>query len=64
MAEPLRKSEEFQENSEGARETEPGRKSSLGEEIRARIPHLHKGAVGRPGTNEDVFQGSKGRELG
>lgn len=43
-------------------EREPNR-PSLNEEIRARIPNLHKGDVGRPGTNEEVYQGSKQKEL-
>lgn len=37
--------------------------TSLHEEIRTRIVHPHKGDVGRPGTNEEIYQGSKGREL-
>ncbi|HEX3662357.1 MAG TPA: hypothetical protein VHU89_13050 [Acidobacteriaceae bacterium] len=41
---------------------EPPR-TSLNEDIRARIEHPHKGDVGRPGTNEEIFQGSKQREL-
>lgn len=64
MAEPLRKSEESPENSEeapdGAEEREP--KATLGEDIRARVIRPHKGEVGNPGTNEEVFQGSKGKE--
>lgn len=36
---------------------------SLNREIRARIERPHKGDVGRPGTNEEIFQGSKQREL-
>ncbi len=36
---------------------------TLGEAIRARTIHPHKGDVGRPGTNEDIFQGSKVPEL-
>jgi hypothetical protein len=56
MAEPLRKPEEPTQNSE---EKTP----SLGEDIRARLDRPHKGDVGRPGTNEEIFQGSKGPEL-
>ncbi|HZZ39054.1 MAG TPA: hypothetical protein VFE06_07980 [Acidobacteriaceae bacterium] len=41
---------------------EPTR-TSLSEDIRARIERPHKGDVGRPGTNEEIFQGSKQREL-
>jgi len=37
--------------------------ASLGEDIRAHTNRPHKGDVGRPGTNEEIFQGSKGREL-
>jgi hypothetical protein len=61
MAEPLRKSEEFQENAEDAAPDE--REPTLGEEIRARVKHVHKGDVGMPGTNDETFQGSKMREL-
>jgi hypothetical protein len=38
-------------------------KTSLNKDIRARIEHPHKGDVGRPGTNEEIYQGSKQREL-
>jgi len=41
---------------------EPPR-TSLNKDIRARIEHPHKGDVGRPGTNEEIYQGSKEREL-
>jgi hypothetical protein len=41
---------------------EPTR-TSLNQDIRARIERPHKGDVGRPGTNEEIFQGSKQREL-
>jgi len=41
---------------------EPPR-SSLNEDIRARIERPHKGDVGRPGTNEEIYQGSKQKEL-
>jgi hypothetical protein len=37
--------------------------TSLSEDIRARTTHPHKGDVGRPGTNEEVYQGSKQKEL-
>lgn len=37
--------------------------TSLGEDIRAHANHPHKGDVGRKGTNEEVFQGSKQKEL-
>jgi hypothetical protein len=43
-------------------EHEPAR-TSLAEDIRARANRPHKGDVGRPGTNEEVFQGSKMKEL-
>lgn len=39
------------------------KKPTLHAEIRARIKHEHKGDVGLPGTNEEVFQGSKQKEL-
>jgi len=35
----------------------------LRQAIRAHTNHPHKGDVGRPGTNEEVFQGSKQKEL-
>ena len=38
-------------------------KTSLGHDIRERIERPHKGDVGRPGTNEEIFQGSKQKEL-
>jgi hypothetical protein len=38
-------------------------RSSLHEDIRARANRPHKGDVGREGTNEEVYQGSKQREL-
>ncbi len=41
---------------------EPTR-TSLSEDIRAQVERPHKGDVGRPGTNEEIFQGSKQREL-
>ena len=49
------------ENPEHGMEHEP--EVSLGEQIRAQIKFPHKGDVGRPGTNEEIFQGSKMREL-
>jgi hypothetical protein len=49
------------ENEAHGAEHEP--EVTLGEEIRARIPNVHKGDVGRPGTNEEIFQGSKMKEL-
>jgi len=36
---------------------------TLGKQIRAHTNRPHKGDVGRPGTNEEVFQGSKNKEL-
>jgi len=36
---------------------------TLGQQIRAHTNRPHKGDVGRPGTNEEVFQGSKTKEL-
>ncbi|HTV15748.1 MAG TPA: hypothetical protein VME68_13595 [Acidobacteriaceae bacterium] len=35
----------------------------LQEHIRARTMRPHKGDVGRPGTNEEIFQGSKEKEI-
>ena len=76
MADPVRKSEQSPESSQGAAENdrqlptetetqgmEREPHTTLGEDIRARIKHVHKGDVGMPGTNEEVFQGSKQREL-
>jgi hypothetical protein len=37
--------------------------TSLGQEVRAHSNRPHKGDVGRPGTNEEVYQGSKQKEL-
>jgi hypothetical protein len=56
MAEPFRK------RKDSPQEAEP-KKPSLNQEIRARVKHEHKGDVGMPGTNEEVFQGSKQKEL-
>lgn len=39
------------------------RPSSLSEDIRAHTNRPHKGDVGRPETNEEVYQGSKTKEL-
>ena len=39
------------------------RQPTLGQQISAQTKRPHKGDVGRPGTNEEVFQGSKGKEL-
>jgi len=36
---------------------------TLNEAIHAHTNRPHKGDVGRPGTNEEVFQGSKQKEL-
>jgi hypothetical protein len=36
---------------------------SLGQQIAAHTNRPHKGDVGRPGTNEEIFQGSKQKEL-
>jgi hypothetical protein len=37
--------------------------TSLNQDIRARIARPHKGDVGREETNEEIFQGSKMKEL-
>ena len=39
------------------------RQPTLGQQISAHTNRPHKGDVGRLGTNEEVFQGSKGKEL-
>jgi len=36
-------------------------RTSLNEDIRARIARPHKGDVGRPEMNEEIYQGSKQR---
>lgn len=41
----------------------PAEKPTLSQQVRARLDRPHKGDVGRPGTNEEVFQGSKMKEL-
>ena len=48
-----------EENQDHGMERQP----SLGEQISAHTNRPHKGDVGRPGTNEEVFQGSKTKEL-
>lgn len=37
---------------------------SIGAEVKPRILYVHKGDVGRPGVNDEIYQGSKTRELG
>lgn len=44
-------------------EREPNPDTSLQQDIRAHTNRPHKGDVGRHGTNEEVFQGSKEKEL-
>jgi hypothetical protein len=75
MAEPVRKPEDSAqdfgtlpekpirptENPTHGMEREP--QPTLGEQIRAQIKYPHKGDVGRPGTNEEIYQGSKMKEL-
>lgn len=51
------------ENPTHGMEREPEGKASLNEDIRAHTNRPHKGDVGRPETNEEVFQGSKMREM-
>lgn len=43
-------------------EREPNR-TTLQQDISAHANHPHKGDLGRQGTNEEVFQGSKQKEL-
>lgn len=38
-------------------------RTSIAAEVKPRVMHRHKGDVGRPETNEEIFQGSKTREL-
>lgn len=51
------------ESAEHGMEREPGPETSLSQDIAAHIHRPHKGDVGRHGTNEEVFQGSKQKEL-
>jgi hypothetical protein len=37
--------------------------TSVGAEVKPRVMHVHKGDVGRPGVNDEIYQGSKTREL-
>jgi hypothetical protein len=39
------------------------RQPTLGQQIAAHTSRPHKGDVGRPETNEEIFQGSKEKEL-
>jgi hypothetical protein len=39
------------------------RKAPLSQAIHARVNRPHKGDVGRPQANEEIFQGSKMKEL-
>lgn len=41
----------------------PEAHASVRQQVRAHTNRPHKGDVGRPGTNEEVFQGSKMKEL-
>ncbi|HEY6446701.1 MAG TPA: hypothetical protein VIY53_09600 [Acidobacteriaceae bacterium] len=41
----------------------PEETTSPNASVRARIARPHKGDVGRPGTNEEIYQGSKVTEL-
>jgi hypothetical protein len=44
--------------------SEPDRsKAPLRQQIQARVIRPHKGDVGRPSANEEIFQGSKEKEL-
>jgi len=38
-------------------------RTSVNRAVAPRIMHRHKGDVGRPETNEEIFQGFKTREL-
>jgi hypothetical protein len=59
MAEPENKTTDSEETrGEGAAEKP---RTSLNEDIRARIARPHKGDVGRPETNDEIYQGSKQR---
>jgi hypothetical protein len=41
----------------------PEKTTSLNQSVSARIARPHKGDVGRAGTNEEIYQGSKMTEL-
>jgi hypothetical protein len=65
MTEPGKHSEIRARNAAAERRDaarEPAEKT-LNADIRARIARPHKGDVGRPETNEEIFQGFKEKEL-
>lgn len=47
----------------GDREDGDGEHVTVGESVSARIARPHKGDVGRAGTNEEIYQGSRTKEL-
>lgn len=52
----MRREDEKRERSEDER-------ASVNASVGPRIVHPHKGDVGRAGTNEEIYQGSKMKEL-
>jgi hypothetical protein len=62
MAEPERTTTESDTSRQKGSAEEP--RTSLNEDIRARIARPHKGDVGRPETNEEIYQGSRERSSG
>ena len=78
MAEPLKSPKQHPQDADQARRAAEHRRHSpteqvdhgmerapsvTSEDIRAHTNRPHKGDVGRPGTNEEVYQGSKQKEL-
>lgn len=73
MTVPVRKPEDIKQDLSTGQKSPPKpdenethgmeRQPSLGQQIAAHTNRPHKGDVGRPGTNEEVFQGSKQKEL-
>lgn len=66
-AEARREAAEYQRRQPDLGETAPAEdaapKTPIREEVRRRILFRHKGDVGLPGTNEEIYQGSKQKEL-
>lgn len=63
MTEPGKYEEPERSSERDGRAEEQETRPSLNQDIRARITRPHKGDVGRAGTNEEIFQGSKEKEL-
>jgi hypothetical protein len=59
MAEPEKTTTESDETR--GKDAPDAPRTSLNEDIRARIERPYKGDVGRPETNDEIYQGSKQR---